>query len=156
MKKFLFTLALSSILYTAKAQINNLNDLIEVSELSAYGLTSKLQYDWKISQPTEQINGKVVIGRYTYSYPQKKQILQRVIKQDYNTNIKIESTSLVCNDSSLLENILQNLTYKGFDKKTEQENLTLFDDGNILISVQIGSTDEIVLSKGFYRIVIIN
>ncbi len=88
-----------------------------------------------MSQPIEQIKRKAIIGRYTYSFPPKNQTLQRIIKLDHNTNIKIESTSLVCNDKTLLKRILRNLPYKGFEKKTEEDNVTLYDDGNVILSV---------------------
>jgi len=156
MRRIILIIVFSSVLSTVKAQINNLNDLLEVSELSVYGLTSKLQYSWKLSQPTQQIKGKTITSRHTYSFPSNNQILQRIIKLNHNTNTKIESTSFVCNDNALLKRVLRSLPYKGFEKKTEEDNVTLYDDGNIILSLQIGASDDISLSDGYYRIVIVN
>ena len=136
------------------SQVNNLTDLLTLSELSVYGLTEELQYAWKISKPVEVIENGEAISRITFIRSEDKQTVQRITYLDLKTSARYETTSFICNDEILLHRILKNLEYKGFEILNKENNVTLYDDGNIHLTVQVGSTDDVVLAKGYYLIVV--
>jgi hypothetical protein len=154
MKKLFFIGIFSLITLTSSAQVKNLKDLIFLSELSVYELVENLQYSWNLSRPNQQFSDDKteVTERHTYTFKTDfgTQILQRVITRNLNTDEIYEATSFVYNDLILLKLIKTTLPSQGFVK---QENLT-YSDGRIKITLHEEATDDIVLSKGYFMILI--
>lgn len=155
MKKIILALFILSF-GTAKSQINNLSDLLEVSDLSVYGLTENLQNIWEISRPTETFskNGKSIIGRYTYTYSEsgKKQVLQRIITTAVDYDYKSERTDFICNDKEILNRIIKNLPSRGFEIKNKEPHKTIYHDGNNMIGITDENYLEEPVAKGYYKI----
>ncbi|KQB41997.1 hypothetical protein RCH33_1338 [Flavobacterium daejeonense] len=136
------------------AQIKNLSDYLEVSNLSVYGLTDYLQYSWKIAPPKEKVSSdrSKVIGTYTFTNETNtKQVLQRVITMEISSGIKTETTNLICKDFELLKKITKNLIYNGFELKGKQSNQTMYDDGNRILVIY-NDFSEKTLGKGYYKL----
>jgi hypothetical protein len=154
MKKLFFIGLFSLITLSTSAQVKNLKDLTLLSELSVYELVENLQYSWNLSQPNQQFSDdkSEVTERHTYTFKTDlgTQILQRVITRNLNTDEIYETTSFVYNDLSLLKLIKAQLSSQGFVK---QKDLT-YSDGRTKITLHEEATDEMMLSKGYFMILI--
>lgn len=153
MKKAILTITLILCFVNANSQINNLRDFLEVSELSVYGLTANLQYNWKVEMPTENYSSDntKVIGKYSFTNENSNQKLQRIVITDVSTGNTIENTNLICNDLALLNRITKNLAYNGFNLKSKQENKTTYDDGNYIFIIQHNYSQK-QFGKGYYKL----
>ena len=144
------------------SQINNLTDLLEISKLSLLGLTKKLQYTWEIKQPISDNSEKEYLKEtYTFAYTKKNenehsQLLRRNIQAYYSSGKRIELTNFITNDMVLLSRIIKNLPYQGFELKGKLKNQTMYEDGNRLITIQIGSSEGMNLPNGCYSITVVN
>lgn len=154
MRKLFFIGILSSITFSSSAQVKNLKDLILLSELSVYELVENLQYSWSLSQPNQEFSDDKteVTERHTYTFKTEvgTQILQRVITRNLNTDEIYETTSFVYNDLNLLKLIKTQLSSQGFVKQKD----SIYSDGRTTITIHEGSTDEIMLAKGNFMVLI--
>lgn len=154
MTKLFFIGIFSLITLSSSAQIKNLKDLISLSELSVYELVENLQYSWDLSQPNQQFSDDKteVTERHTYTFKTEvgTQILQRVITRNLNTDEIYEATSFVYNDLNLLKLIKTQLSSQGFVKQKD----STYSDGRTKIIVYEEATDEIILAKGYFMILI--
>lgn len=157
MRKILFLVIASISFNYSTAQVNNLQDLLELSELSVYGLTEYLQSSWTISRPNQMFidNKTKVIERYTYVYNHdgRDQILARSITVGQNDDFRLEATDFVSNEKELLLRIKKNLPYQGYEL-TNKGRVQIYNNGNQTISIQEGATEERLLAKGYYSILI--
>ena len=140
------------------AQVNNLKDLLSLSDLSVYELTSQLQQTWTVGRPTEELteDKKNAIGRYTFSYfkNDKNQVLQRQINTNLQLNYSRERTNFICNDANLLKLITKNLPYEGFELKQNKPHYIVYHDGNRMLAIIDDGNPEYTLSKGYYMVVV--
>lgn len=157
MKKLLLILTLFYF-SISNAQINNLKDLLAVSELSVYELTDYLQYSWTVSRPTEEFteDKQNVIERYTFSYykDNKNQVLQRQINLNLKLDFSRERTNFICNDINLLQQIKTNLPYEGFQLKQNKPHYIVYHDGNRMVAIIGDGNPDYTLSKGYYMVVV--
>lgn len=153
-------LVLISILsfWNCNSQINRLSDFLAISELSMESLSETLQYDWRFSTPVEDIKDNIAKSRYTFSisYEEYKQVLQRTVLVNFDYDIKMNSTSLIFNDRNLLNRFKENLSYEGYKLKRTEGNQSLYKDGIHTIILKEGATEDDILSKGYYKIEILN
>lgn len=158
MKKILLTIAITLYFGNANSQNNNLSDLLQVSELSVFGLTENLQHTWEISKPFEGYSKdkKKIINRYTYSYfrNNRNQILHRNITVGIETEYRSELTEFVCNDLELQKLILKNLHYQGFELKEKQGEKSIYEDGNRRVTIDSNQLTT-GLTKGYYLVSIV-
>lgn len=154
MKKLFFIGIFSLITLSSSAQVKNLKDLILLSELSVYELVENLQYSWNLSQPNQQFSDDKteVTERHTYTFKTEvgTQILQRVITRNLNTDEIYEATSFVYNDLNLLKLTKTQLSSQGFVKQKD----STYSDGRTKITLYEEATDEIMLAKGYFMILI--
>lgn len=156
MKKFFLTAIAVFSVCLANAQINNLKDLIIVSNLSPYGLVERLQGKWEIHQPGQELSegNRVATEIYTFSYNKgnKKQILQRTVKGNLISGIKREATGFISNDLELYKLITSNLKYQGFvlKEKNQKSDVSMYSDGNVFIIVN----PKFSIKKGLYKITV--
>lgn len=155
MKKIILTIALIFYFGNVNSQINNLSDLLLISELSVYGLTENLQHTWEINKPYERYSAdkKKIINRYTYSYFKggRNQILYRNITVEIETDYKSMITEFVCNDLELQKIIIKNLTYQGFELKEEKEDKSVYEDKNRKVIIDSNQLTT-GLAKGYYLV----
>lgn len=80
MKKIIFTLVfLICGMTNCNSQINNLKDLLEISELNVEEMVSELQGIWKLNNPEQDTSEKgFITERYIFSYNRnnKNQVLK--------------------------------------------------------------------------------
>lgn len=150
------TLTLLSIT-NLSAQVNNLKDLLQLSELSVYGLNDYLQYTWTVSRPGQfYIDNKTkVTERYSFVYNKdgRDQVLTRAITVGVNDDFRYEVMDFMSNEVELLRRIKQNLPYQGY-ALIEKGDFLIYNDGNTTISILEKATEEIALNKGYYLIMI--
>lgn len=161
MKRTLYIVLISfSFIFKCNSQINNLKDLLEISELNVEEMVSELQYTWKLNPPIQDTSEKgFVTERYTFSYNQdnKKQILKKCGKMDLETSQTIWLTNFISNDKNLLSRITKNLTYQGFELKGKLKSNSMYEDGNRIVTIQTESDNDYKLPIGCYSInVIVN
>ena len=159
MKRLLITIVII-IFSTIKgnSQINNLKDLLEISELNVNQMVSELQYTWKLQPPIQDTSEKgFVTERYTFTYNRdnKKQVLKKCGKMDLNTQQKFWLTNFISDDKDLLNRITQNLTYQGFVLKGKPTTNSMYEDGNRIVTIQTKSDNDYPLPKNCYSIIII-
>ena len=154
MKNLFFIGIFSLITLSSSAQVKNLKDLILLSELSVYELVENLQYSWNLSQPNQQFSDDKteVTERHTYTFKTEvgTQVLQRVITRNLNTDEVYEVTSFVYNDLNLLKLIKTQLSSQGFVKQKD----STYSDDRTKITLYEEATDEIMLAKGYFMILI--
>lgn len=154
MKKLFFIGIFSLVTLSSTAQVKNLKDLILLSELSVYELLENLQYSWNLSQPNQQFSDDKteVTERHTYTFKTEvgTQVLQRVITRNLNTDEIYETTSFVYNDLNLLKLIKTQISSQGFVKQKD----STYSDGRTKITLYEEATDEIMLAKGYFMILI--
>ena len=154
MKKLFFIGIFSLITLSSSAQVKNLKDIILLSELSVYELIENLQYSWNLSQPNQKFSDDrtEVTERHTYSFKTEvgTQILQRIITRNLNTDEIYVTTSFIYNDLNMLKLIKTTLPSQGF---VEQKNST-YSDGRRKIIIHEEATDEIVLAKGYFILIV--
>lgn len=154
MKKLFFIGIFSLITISGNTQVKNLKDLILLSELTVFELLENLQYSWSLSQPNQEFSDDKteVTERHTYTFKTDggTQILQRVITQNLNTSEIYEETSFVHNDLNLLKLIKTQLSSLGFVKQKD----STYSDGRTKITLYEEATDEIMLSKGYFMLLI--
>ncbi|WP_276378913.1 hypothetical protein [Flavobacterium sp. H4147] len=70
MKRLLFTVIIVIFpILKVSSQVNNLKDLLEISELIVKQMVIELQYTWKLHPPIQDTSEKgFVTERYTFSY----------------------------------------------------------------------------------------
>lgn len=159
MKRLLITIVII-IFSTVKgnSQINNLKDLLEISELNVKQMVSELQYSWELQPPVQDASEKgFVTERYTFTYNRdnKKQILKKCGKMDLNTGQKFWLTNFISDDKDLLKRITQNLTYQGFTLKGKPTTNSMYEDGNRIVTIQMKSDNDYPLPKNCYSIIVI-
>ena len=154
MKNILFIGIFSLITLSSSAQVKNLKDLILLSELSVYELVENLQYSWNLSQPNQQFSEDKteVTERHTYTFKTEvgTQILQRVITRNLNIDEIYEATSFVYNDLNLLKLTKTQLSSQGFVKQKD----STYSEGRTKITLYEEATDEIILAKGYFMVLI--
>jgi hypothetical protein len=152
-KTFLLAFVLFSFA-SAKCQVNNLADLLQISELSVEGLTENLQGIWELKQPSEKMsdNKKLIIGTYQYVLSSRNQTIERVITNSVNMDYTSERTNFICNDSEVLKRILKTLPYKGYELKQNKPHKKVYHDGNNMVAIIDASTDDVTIPKGYYMI----
>lgn len=159
MKRLLITIVFI-IFSTVKgnSQINNLKDLLEISELNVKQMVSELQYSWELQPPVQDASEKgFVTERYTFTYNRdnKKQILKKCGKMDLNSQQKFWLTNFISDDKDLLNKITQNLTYQGFVLKGKPTTNSMYEDGNRIVTIQTKSDNDYPLPKNCYSIIVI-
>ncbi|EKT2070060.1 hypothetical protein O8E88_001875 [Flavobacterium psychrophilum] len=161
MKRIIFTTILA-LFITVKgtSQINNLKDLLEISELNVEETIEELQNTWKLNPPIQDTSEKgFITERHIFSYNQdnKKQILKKCGKMDLQTSQTIWLTNFVSNDKNLLSRITKNLTFQGFELKGKLKSNSMYEDGNRIVTLQTESDNDYKLPIGCYSInVIVN
>lgn len=154
----LFSAFLSLFFINTYSQVNNLKTFVYASELPLIDLTEELQYQWEISQPTQQIGQETAKSWHTFtiSYGELKQILQRVEILNIDTGFRTNTTSLIFNDPELLQNFKKNLPFEGYAFKREKGKESLYQNGYHTIVLTEGATEDYTLSRGYYRIEFLN
>jgi hypothetical protein len=142
------------------SQINNLKDLLEISELNVEEMVSELQYTWKLNPPLQDTSEKGFITEkhiFSYNRDNKKQILKKCGRMDLETHQTMWLTNFVSNDKDLLSRITKNLTYQGFELKGKLKSNSMYEDGNRIVTIQTESDKDYKLPIGCYSInVIVN
>lgn len=143
----------------SNAQINNLKDLLHVAELPIAPLIEKLQYDgWSVEPPSESYSKdrSIVTGKYpfVYSINNKKQTLQRVIVMHTSSGYKRARTILICNDKALLNSIIKNLPYEGFELKQNKPHYIVYHDGNRTFGIIDDAYTDDPAPKGCYKLIV--
>ncbi|KAF2336151.1 hypothetical protein [Flavobacterium daemonense] len=142
------------------SQVNNLKDLLEISELNAKEMVNELQYTWKLQPPIQDTSEKgFVTERYTFTFDRdnKKQVLKKCGKMDLDTGQKFWLTNFISDDKDLLNRITKNLIYQGFALKGKPTTNSMYEDGNRIVTIQTKSDNDYPLPKNCYSInVIIN
>lgn len=159
MKRIMFTtiLLLFSIV-KGTSQINNLKDLLEISELNVEEMVSELQFTWKLNSPLQDTSEKgYITERYIFSYDRDniKQVLKKCGRMDLQTSQTMWLTNFVSNDKDLLNRITKNLTYQGFELKGKLKSNSMYEDGNRIVMIQTKSDDDYKLPFGCYSIYVI-
>ena len=154
MKKLFFIGIFSLITLSSSAQVKNLKDIILLSELSVYELIENLQYSWNLSQPNQKFSDDrtEVTERHTYSFKTEvgTQILQRIITRNLNTDKIYITTNFIYNDLNMLKLIKTTLPSQGFVKQKD----STYSDGRKKIIIHEEATDEIMLSKGYFILIV--
>ncbi|AWM14746.1 hypothetical protein DI487_13350 [Flavobacterium sediminis] len=156
MKKLLLFIAFLCF-STSNAQINNLKELLIASELSLESLTEELQYDgWSIERPTEKFkdNGRKVVGTYSFTFTQKKQLLRRIIIMDTSDGTTFQNTKLIIKDKTLYNLIVKNLPQNGYSLIKKNGNESLYNDGRNAIMLTENYSQK-TLGTGVYEISIL-
>lgn len=138
MKKVPYTILLLLFSLQGFTQINNLTDLLDVSKLTIQEMVSELQYTWETQQPEQITTEKgYVTERYKFIYKQEnnKQILQRSCRMELETTITFCITNFIFSDKALLDRIVTNLKYNGYELKGTQGKQSMYEDGNNIITV---------------------
>jgi hypothetical protein len=144
---------------TSNGQINNLKDLLHVAELPMDSLIQELQYNgWSVEQPSETYSkdNSTVTGKYPFIYStnNKKQTLQRVIVMHTSSGYKRARTILICNDKTLLNSIIKNLSYQGFELKQSKPHYTVYHDGNRTFGITDDAYTDDPAPKGCYKLTV--
>ena len=159
MKKIIFTLVfLICGMTNCNSQINNLKDLLEISELNVEELVSELQGIWKLNNPEQDTSEKgFITERYIFSYNRdnKKQVLKKCGRMDLLSSQTMWLTNFISNDKELLNRITKNLVYQGFELKGRLKSNSMYEDGNRIVTIQTESDDDYKLPKNCYSIIVI-
>lgn len=159
MKKIIFTLVfLICSMTNCNSQINNLKDLLEISELNVEELVSELQGIWKLNNPEQDTSEKgFITERYIFSYNRdnKKQVLKKCGRMDLLSSQTMWLTNFISNDKELLNRITKNLVYQGFELKGRLKSNSMYEDGNRIVTIQTESDDNYKLPNGCYSIIVI-
>lgn len=138
MKKVPYTILLFLFSLQGFTQINNLTDLLDVSKLTLQEMVSELQYTWELLPPkTDNSEKGYLIERYRFSFNKEnaKQILQRSNRMEIKSMQILQLTNLIFSDKILLDRIVTNLKYYGFQLKGTQGKQSMYEDGNNIIYV---------------------
>ena len=142
------------------SQINNLKELLEISELNVEETVEELQNTWKLNPPIQDTSEKgFVTERHTFSFnlDNKKQVLKKCGRMDLETSQTMWLTNFVSNDKDLLGRITKNLTFQGFELKGKLKSNSMYEDGNRIVTIQTESDNDYKLPIGCYSInVIVN
>ncbi|OWP84702.1 hypothetical protein BWK59_04045 [Flavobacterium davisii] len=159
MKKIIFALVfLICGITNCNSQINNLKDLLEISELTVEEMVSELQGIWKLNTPEQDTSEKgFITERYIFSYNRenKKQVLKKCGKMDLLSNQTMWLTNFISDDKELLNRITKNLVYQGFELKVKSKSNSMYEDGNRIVTIQTESDDNYKLPNGCYSIIVI-
>ncbi|MCL9768886.1 energy transducer TonB [Flavobacterium sp. HXWNR69] len=159
MKKIIFTLVfLICGMTNCNSQINNLKDLLEISELNVEEMVSELQGIWKLNNPEQDTSEKgFITERYIFSYNRdnKKQVLKKCGRMDLLSSQTMWLTNFISNDKELLNRITKNLVYQGFELKGRLKSNSMYEDGNRIVTIQTESDDDYKLPKDCYSIIVI-
>lgn len=161
MKRIIFT-SILALFITVKgtSQINNLKDLLGISELNVEETFEELQNTWKLNPPIQDTSEKgFITERHTFSFnlDNKKQVLKKCGRMDLETNKTIWLTNFISNDKDLLSRITKNLTYQGFELNGKLKSNSMYEDGNRIVTIQTESDNDYKLPIGCYSInVIVN
>ena len=120
------------------SQINNFSDLIEVSNLSLQEMISEMQYTWQVLNPEQDTSEKeFVTERYKFAYNKNntKQIVQRSCRMELATSLTACITNFIFIDTVLLNRIIKNLEYNGYELKGKQGSQSMYEDGNNMIMI---------------------
>lgn len=159
MKKIIFALVfLICGITNCNSQINNLKDLLEISELNVEEVVSELQGIWKLNNPEQDTSEKgFITERYIFSYNQdnKKQVLKKCGRMDLLSSQTMWLTNFISDDKELLNRITKNLVYQGFELKVKSKSNSMYEDGNRIVTIQTESDDNYKLPNGCYSIIVI-
>ena len=159
MKKIIFALVfLICGITNCNSQINNIKDLLEISELTVEEMVIELQGIWKLNTPEQDTSEKgFITERYIFSYNRenKKQVLKKCGKMDLLSNQTMWLTNFISDDKELLNRITKNLVYQGFELKVKSKSNSLYEDGNRIVTIQTESDDNYKLPNGCYSIIVI-
>ena len=159
MKKIIFALVfLICGITNCNSQINNLKDLLEISELTVEEMVIELQGIWKLNTPEQDTSEKgFITERYIFSYNRenKKQVLKKCGKMDLLSSQTMWLTNFISDDKELLNRITKNLVYQGFELKVKSKSNSLYEDGNRIVTIQTESDDNYKLPNGCYSIIVI-
>lgn len=101
-------------------------------------MVSELQYTWEILPPTTDETEKgYITERYNFAYNKNatKQILRRNYTMILRTDQTICTTTFIFSDKALLNRIVTNLKYNGYELKGTQGKQSMYEDGNNIIYV---------------------
>lgn len=159
MKKIIFTLVfLICGMTNCNSQINNLKDLLEISELNVEEMVSELQGIWKLNNPEQDTSEKgFITERYIFSYNRdnKNQVLKKCGRMDLLSSQTMWLTNFISNDKELLNRITKNLVYQGFELKVKSKSNSMYEDGNRIVTIQTEFDDDYKLPKDCYSIIVI-
>ena len=145
------------------AQINNLSDLIKVSDLSVYEMIEKLQYTWDIKTPSQEFLDNNRLGKESMSFDYKgerekgdrNQVLKRITIGNFSNGEQFYLTELISNEKDVFNRIKNNLKNLGFELQSQGEIMSMYSDGNLLLKIQTESYGETKLPNGFYSVQIL-
>lgn len=161
MKQIILTAIIFFFCFTkGTAQVNNLSDLLNISELSVEGMIKYYQYVWEIKTPIQDTSHKgYITEKYPFIYNRegKKQILKKCGRKELSTGRTLWLTNFISSDIELLKRITKNLVFEGFELKRTLKSNSLYEDGNRTVTIQTQSDEDMKLPKGCYSInVIVN
>jgi len=129
----------------------NLDEFISLSNLSEIDLLNTLQYDWNVKRPYEEINSekKLIVAYHPFyiSRNGKSQILMREIRMNTLNYTKHRTTVLELDDLNLLNKMLKNLIYKGYELILDHNNNRIYTNERYNILVNLDKS-----KKGYYKI----
>lgn len=164
MKKIIFALVfLICGITNCNSQINNLKDLLEISELTVEEMVENLQYTWNTKPPYQEFfdNNKLVKEYIIFDYKgerekgDRKQTLKRVTIGNISNGEKIHTTEFISNEKYVFNRIKNNLKNWGSELQAQGKIISLYSDGNLLLKIQTESYKDTKLPNGYYSIQIL-
>lgn len=155
MKKLIFILIVLLSSNKINSQINNLDDLLEISALNIEQLVGELQYTWHLLAPEQDTSEKGFVREqygFLYNRNGKKQALKRIGKMNLNTGQTFRLTNFISDDKELLNRIVKNLPYSGYELKGTLNSNSTYEDGNNVITIQKESDENFKLPYGCYSV----
>ena len=140
MKKALITIIV--ILFSVvkgTSQIKSLNDLFKISQLSIEEMKSDLSETWKLKLPirTDSEEGSETKHYVFKNYSEnKKQVIRKSGRFQYNKNKTYWLTDFQCNDIELLKKIKSEIITDGFTIEVDEKNRIVYDNGSKSIIIR--------------------
>ncbi len=113
--------------------------MLFVSRCDIHTLIAELQYVWDLDMPKQESGeNNTIIETFPFTYREnnKYQRIERVDKEYLGErNKSFILTNFYFDDQNLFQRIINNLPYKGFEQKKNQNGKNIYKDGNNLISI---------------------
>ncbi|MBC7440088.1 MAG: hypothetical protein H7250_08910 [Flavobacterium sp.] len=162
MKRIIFTTLLVLLfLVKGNAQINNFDNLVEISKLNVEQMQSELENTWKLKLPIRTVtenNSETKHYIFEFNNGYKKQIIRKSGRFQYEKNKTFWLTDFQFNDEELLNTIKKNLLEKGFELVTDEKNRCVYENAKMAMAIIIRTknSDNVEKTVEFYEIRIVN